>query len=263
MYAQDNNSLPVWIILSPAHHHIYTNSQPFLVGIVSRNMNSAEEERVDSGNSEDDDDFIPSQNNQDEELEYDDDHTRLDYDDDDDSGESMLEMSTDMSKDINMGISTGGTRVSMADAAPGVGADGIEVDEQNDCHITVPEVEDDENPGLMDREIEGVGDDGHDAQIVGVQDEHLDDPSSETIMEEITTADQDSGTESRVDRTLRYNLQKNRARTYKHVYDPQLYDMGHANPSDMAELVITTVDEGPEDMPQMSKKKGLKMFGEG
>ena len=35
MYAQDNNSLPVWIILSQAHHHISTNSQPFLVGIVS------------------------------------------------------------------------------------------------------------------------------------------------------------------------------------------------------------------------------------
>ena len=35
MYAQDNNSLLVWIILSPAHHHISINSQPFLVGIVS------------------------------------------------------------------------------------------------------------------------------------------------------------------------------------------------------------------------------------
>ena len=38
MYAQDNNSLPVWIILSPAHQHISINSQPFLVGIVSRSM---------------------------------------------------------------------------------------------------------------------------------------------------------------------------------------------------------------------------------
>ena len=37
MYAQDNNSLPVWFILSPAPHHISTNSQPFLVGIVSNN----------------------------------------------------------------------------------------------------------------------------------------------------------------------------------------------------------------------------------
>ena len=36
MYAQDNNTLPVWIILSQAHHHISINSQPFLVGIVSR-----------------------------------------------------------------------------------------------------------------------------------------------------------------------------------------------------------------------------------
>ena len=35
MYTQDKNSLPVWIILSPAHHHISINSQPFLVGIVS------------------------------------------------------------------------------------------------------------------------------------------------------------------------------------------------------------------------------------
>ena len=35
MYAQDNNPLPVWIILSPAYHHISINSQPFLVGIVS------------------------------------------------------------------------------------------------------------------------------------------------------------------------------------------------------------------------------------
>ena len=130
-----------------------------------RDMNSADEESVDSDNSEDDDDFIPSQDNQDEESEYDDDHTRLDYDDDDNNGESMPEMSADM------------TRASMADGAPGVVADGIEVDEHNDRHITVPEVEDDENSGLMDREIEGVGDDGHDAQIDGVQDEHLDDPS--------------------------------------------------------------------------------------
>ena len=30
------HSLPVWIISSQVHHHISTNSQPFLVGIVSR-----------------------------------------------------------------------------------------------------------------------------------------------------------------------------------------------------------------------------------
>ena len=36
MYAQDNDSLPVWFILSAAYHHISINSQPFLVGIVSK-----------------------------------------------------------------------------------------------------------------------------------------------------------------------------------------------------------------------------------
>ena len=41
MYAQDNNSLPVWIILSPAHHHISINSQLFLVGIVSQGLRGA------------------------------------------------------------------------------------------------------------------------------------------------------------------------------------------------------------------------------
>ena len=39
MYAQDNNTLPVWNILSPAYHHISINSHPFLVGIVSNNEN--------------------------------------------------------------------------------------------------------------------------------------------------------------------------------------------------------------------------------
>ena len=38
MYAQDNNTLPVWIISSQAHHHISINSQPFLVGIVSHDF---------------------------------------------------------------------------------------------------------------------------------------------------------------------------------------------------------------------------------
>ena len=37
MYTQDNNSIPVWFILSPAYNHISINSQPILVGIVSIN----------------------------------------------------------------------------------------------------------------------------------------------------------------------------------------------------------------------------------
>ena len=39
--------------------------------------------------------------------------------------------------------------------------------------------------------------------------------------------------------------------------------MGKANPSDTRDTVLTTVDEGAEDTPQTSMKKGLEMFGEG
>ena len=43
VYAQDKNTLPVWIILSPAYHHISINSHPFLVGIVSYTSGDPEE----------------------------------------------------------------------------------------------------------------------------------------------------------------------------------------------------------------------------
>ena len=49
MYAQDNNSLPVWFILSPAYHDISINSQPFLVGIVSNNFDSRPQHWRNSG----------------------------------------------------------------------------------------------------------------------------------------------------------------------------------------------------------------------
>ena len=42
MYAQDNNSLPVWIIVTSLPTHISINSHPFLVGIVSHSSTAAE-----------------------------------------------------------------------------------------------------------------------------------------------------------------------------------------------------------------------------
>ena len=129
------------------------------------NMNHADDESVDSDSSEDDGDFTPSQDDHDEESESDDDGTRLDYDEEGDSGASVPEMSTD-----------GEAQVSLGNGAPGVVPSGI----KDNHHITALEMEDDEHPGIMDREIEGVGDDGHDEQMDGEQDSHLDVPPSET-----------------------------------------------------------------------------------
>ena len=166
----------------------------------------------------------------------------MDYDEEGDSGVPVPEMSTD-----------GEAQMSLGDGAPGVVSNGIE----DNCHNTAPEMDDDEHPGIMDQEIKGVGDDGHDEQIDGKHDSHLDVPSSEI------KADNDHEAERRVEGSPRYNLRKNRARDYKHAYDPEVYGMGEANPADTRDTVLTTVDEGPEDTPQMSMKKGLEMFGEG
>ena len=46
------------------------------------------------------------------------------------------------------------------------------------------------------------------------------------------------------------------------MYDPKLYETEHEKRSDMGDIVVTTVDDAPEDMPQMSMKQGLRMFGE-
>ena len=207
-----------------------------------RNMNHADDESVDSDSSEDDGDFTPCQDDHEEESESDDDSTRMDYDEEGDSGVPVPEMSTD-----------GEAQMSLGDGAPGVVSNGIE----DNCHNTAPEMDDDEHLGIMDREIKGVGDDGHDEQIDGEHDSHLDVPSSET------KADDDHEAERRVEGSPCYNLRKNRARDYKHAYDPEVYGMGKANPADTRDTVLTTVDEGPEDTPQTSMKKGLEMFGEG
>ena len=70
----------------------------------------------------------------------------------------------------------GEAQVSLGNGAPGVVPSGI----KDNHHITALEMEDDEHPGIMDQEIEGVGDDGHDEQMDGEQDSHLDVPPSET-----------------------------------------------------------------------------------
>ena len=237
------------------------NANPGLL-FGDRNMDSAEEGSMGSDDSEDDDDYTPSQDDQGEESEFQDDDTNVDYDNENNSGESIPEMSAHRGEDSDMRTSTGETQAGMADAAPDMAADEMDVDELNGHYTTLPVTEDDEDAGLLDREIKGVGDAGHDGQIDGVQDQQPDE-TAENDTGTIDIAVQGNGAANGVNETPRYNLRKNRARTYEHVYDPQVYETGHANPSDKEHIVLTTTDEVPEDTPQMSMKKGLQMFGEG
>ena len=42
-----------------------------------------------------------------------------------------------------------------------------------------------------------------------------------------------------------------------------MYDTENSKDIEQGEVMITTIDDIPEEMPQMSMKKGLKVFGEG
>ena len=59
-----------------------------------------------------------------------------------------------------------------------------------------------------------------------------------------------------------YKLQGNQARSYKHLYDPEVFDTGKSNDGEQAKVMMTTTNDAPEETAQMSMKKGLKIFGE-
>ena len=47
------------------------------------------------------------------------------------------------------------------------------------------------------------------------------------------------------------------------MYDPEVYEIEKKKHSEQGDVMLTTADDVPEETPQMSMKKGLKMFGEG
>ena len=225
-----------------------------------RNMNSMDMESVDSSESEDDEDYIPDHDGLDEESMGEDENTGESYDDDD---ELVGNISIEMNENNSMGPPMGTPGQGMAEENPGVEDTETEGEEHDDNNLTDPEVEYDENPGVADHESEGVGEVSHDAYINRVKDGNLNNLSTKIDMVENVTVDQDSGEENRVQGTPRYNLRKNHARSYQHVYHPKLYETEDGKQSDTGDIVLATVDEIPEDTPQMSMKKGLKMFGKG
>ena len=58
-----------------------------------------------------------------------------------------------------------------------------------------------------------------------------------------------------------YNLRRHRERSYKHLYDPEVFDVDKGNDG-KGGVMLTTTNGGSEETGQMSMKKGLKVFGE-
>ena len=203
-------------------------------------MNSTDMESVDSSESEDEKDYIPDQEELDEDSMVEDEDSGQVYDDVNEQDELTGNISIDMSESNSVGLPTGPTQEGMGDEIQGVGDHKIEDEEQDDHNLTDLEVNYDENPEVVDHESEGVGGDGHDAHIDGVKDENQDNLSTVSESVENVTGDQESGEENGVQGTPRYDLRKNCTRSYKHVYNPKLYEMEHEKQSDLGDVVLTT-----------------------
>ena len=228
-----------------------------------RNMNSVEMESVDSSDNEDDEDYIPDQEEHDEESKVEDDDTVQNYNDDENDYESVGNVSIDVNEENNVGPPTGTPGEGMPDENPGVEDNEIKGEERDDHDFAGLDVEYGENPGVADRENERVEQEGYDIYNVEVEDENQHNVSTENDKDEHMRVDQDGGEEEGAQSKPRYNLRKNRARSYTHMYNPELYETENKKHNELDDVVLTTVDDVLEETPQMSMKKGLKMFGEG
>ena len=79
-----------------------------------------------------------------------------------------------------------------------------------------------------------------------------------------STDDQSLGTVETRDETedkTGYNLRRNRERSYKHLYDPEVFDIEKED-DDKGTIMMTTTNGGSEEIGHMSMRKGLKVFGE-
>ena len=177
-------------------------------------------ESVDSSESKDDEDYIPDQVRHDEESMVEDDDTGQIYDDNDDYNELTGNTSIDMNENNSVGPPTVTPGQGMADKSPGVEDNEIEGEEHDDHDFADSEVEDNENPGVVDHktnenpgvvdhENEGVEQAGPDGHSIEADGENQDITSTEIDKDENMTADQERGDERQAQGKPQYNLRKN------------------------------------------------------
>ena len=232
-------------------------------------MSSMDEESVRSSDSEndgdympdedddsdDDDDYMPDEGGSEEEAVSEDEQIEPNYDDeeeDDLTTRNRTHLSNEASHDVGESVAPEGegTGVATTENESGIPEEHIPTD---------LEMGPGESQGVMAHENKGVEQEGQDTSIH----EHPSDPLTEIDMNEDNTHEQHSEENQAVPGTPRYNLRKHCGRSYKHVYDPEVYMTENEQKNDVGETMLTTVEGGPDDTAQMSMKKGLKVFGAG
>ena len=231
-------------------------------------MSSVDEESVRSSESQndgdyvpdadddsDDDDYMPDEGGSEEEGVSEDEHIEPNYDDEEEDDLTMgngTHLPNEASHDVEEPVvpEEEGTGVATTDSGNGI------PDEQIPTDL---EVGPKESQGVMAQENKGVEQEGQDTSIH----DHPSDPLTEIDMNEDEAQEQHSEENHAVSGTPRYNLRKHHGRSYKHVYDPEVYMTENQQTDDVGETMLTTVEGGPDDTAQMSMKKGLKVFGAG
>ena len=152
---------------------------------------------------------------------------------------------------------------------------GVEVEDNNspDEYEVAPEMGNtqdleagrSENPGVSDTEIIGV--DRAEHEMLHQAEESGNEP--ELYKDSETSTENDEKEDATIDESNlessgepRYNLRDKRTRCYKHIYNPGMFQTENTHDNKQDEVVLVTVNDAPEDTPQMSMKQGLRLFGE-
>ena len=222
-----------------------------------RNMNSLNDQDIgESSDDEDDEEYIPGDEDADEGLNGGDEDVSHEYDDDetgsieegydeptDNDAINVADKGMNTHEEINLGRLDGGAQL---DEPENPGVDDAANDENTEVNS-----------------IENLGVNQIDNEIINHEVEDAEHPEEKEDIESTEGETVDIDQECReTENEMGYNLRQNRTRSYKHLYNPEVFDTGKSNDDQQAEVMMTTIDDTPEETAQMSMKKGLKLFGE-
>ena len=223
----------------------------------NRSMSSVNDGDMEESSDDDDDDkYVPEDEDADEmEIAGDEDPSHDYKYDDTGSIESEYNDPTDDhtidTGDVGMGTDTDVNSVRSDDGAEAEVPENLGVDDAGS----------DENTVLNRVESQGVDELNNDIAKEEVDDverpeEKEDNESTEDGNASIAEAHDE------IENETGYNLWGNWGRSYKHLYDPEVFDTGKGNDNKQTKVMMTTTDDAPEETAQMPMKKGLKVFGE-
>ena len=222
-----------------------------------RNMNSLDEEDIgELSDDEDDEDYIPDDEDDDEGQNGEDEDVSHEYNHDE-TGSIEEEYDEPMDNDVvDDGMNSHDeNNLGRLDDAPGV-------DESENAGVE--NAENAENTGVND--IKNLGVDPVDNDIINQEvedgkspEEEEDSESTENDKGETVGTDQEC---AETENESGYILWRNCTRSYKHLFNPEVFDTGNSNDDKQAEVMMTTTNDVPKETAQMSMKKGLKVFGE-